>query len=103
MKQTQLTETGFHDIRGIPIHVGDLIRVKHFKHYRRREQMWLYFHVVKMSGRYYTQRLRDANTDNRQCLLQDCEVHTAEVLDGETGRDSSGGLIMWNERKRRKV
>jgi len=96
----KLDQTGFHDVHGIPICVGDLIRVKHFIHRRRRQQMWLYFHVITLAGRYYVQQLKDAGTEQRQCLLSDCGVDSAEVLDGPHDRFSDGGLMMWNERPR---
>ena len=93
-------ETGFHDVRGIPIWVGDLIRVKHFKHRLRKQQMWLYFHVITLSGRFYVQQLYDYGTTKRQCLLADCGIETAEILYGPSGRFPNGVLMMWNERKR---
>lgn len=102
MKQTQTIETGYHDIRGIPICVGDLIRVKHFKHRLRKQQMWIYFHVITLSGRWYVQQLWDYGTDKRQCLLSDCGIDTAEVLDRPDGRFQNGVLMMWNERKRKR-
>jgi hypothetical protein len=102
-----LTETGFHDVRGIPICVGDLIRVKHFRHYRRREQMWIYFRVAEKCGRFVVQNWNDLDATNHQCQLADCGVETAEVLDGETEIERGGKRIvkmaMWNERKRKKV
>ena len=93
-----MKQTGFNDVRGIPICVGDLIRVKHFRHYRRRQQMWLYFRVSQQGGRFVVY-CWDRH-DEHQCLLEDCEIHTAEVLDGESFRNERGELMMWNERKR---
>lgn len=94
-----LRETGFHDVRGIPICVGDLIRVKHFRHYRRREQMWLYFRVGAISGKFVVYEWNV--TDSHQCLLEHCGLDGAEVLDGESWRNERGELMMWNERPRR--
>ncbi len=37
--------TAFSDTLRIPIHIGDVVRTKHFIHYRRRRQMYIY-HVV---------------------------------------------------------
>lgn len=96
-----MTETGFYDTRGIPICVGDLIRVKHFSHYRRREQMWLYFRVALKEGRLVVYSWD--RTDTHQCLLEHCGSETAEVLDGESWRNERGELMMWNERKRIKA
>lgn len=87
--------TGFYDVHGIPIHVGDLIRVKHFKHYRNRRQMWLYFRVAEKLTGFVVQNWNDLDVTNHQCLLKDCGLETAEVI-AETG--FSG--ITFNERKR---
>ena len=100
MKRPALIETGFHDVRGIPICVGDLVRVKHFKHYRRREQMWLYFRVANLGEHFVVRRWNDLNPDNHQCLLAHCGLETAEVLTGPDGCMEDGSLMMWNERKR---
>ena len=96
-----MIETGRYDVRGIPICMGDLIRTKHFRHYRRREQMWLYFRVAELDGHFVVYAW-DRN-DTHQCLLEHCGLESAEVLDGETDRTSDGNLIMWNERNRRPV
>lgn len=73
--------TGHHDISGIPIHVGDLIRVQHFRHYRNRRQMYLYFRVAKKCDRFVVQNWRDlGDPEHHQCLLKDCGIETAEVL-----------------------
>ncbi len=92
-------ETGHHDTKGIPVCVGDLIRVRHFRHYKRRQQMWLYFRVAELEGRFVVFSWN--RFDTHQCLLQDCGVESAEVL---TGGDyyfpDRGELMMWNERKR---
>jgi hypothetical protein len=102
--KTKLTETGFHDVRGIPICVGDLIRVRHFRHYRRRQQMWLYFRVAEKAGRFVVQCWDNLNADHHQCMLADSGVETAEVLDGESYRPSkTSDLVMWCERQRKKV
>ena len=88
------TETGYHDVRGIPICVGDLIRVRHYRHYRRREQMWLYFIVGELSGRFVVYGWDRQNV--HQCLLSDCGVESAEVLKGPSLAD-----LMHNERPRK--
>ena len=94
-----MKQTGFYDVRGVPICIGDLVRVKHFRHYRRRQQMWLYFRVAQLSGRFVVYGWD--RHDTHQCLLEDAEIHTAEVLDGESFRNERGELMMWNERKRK--
>ena len=94
-----IRETGFHDVHGIPICVGDLIRAKHFRHYRRRQQMWLYFRVAELSGRFVVYGWD--RSDSHQCLLEHCGIESAEVLDGDTTRNERGDLMMWNERKRK--
>jgi hypothetical protein len=89
--------TGFHDVHGIPIHVGDLIRVKHYKHYRRRRQMWLYFRVAALNGRFVVQNWNDLRASAWQCLLEHCGVESAEVLS-----ESAPHKDTFNERKRAK-
>lgn len=93
-----MKETGFYDVRGIPICVGDLIRTKHFRHYKRRQQMWLYFRVEERGGRFVVYAWH--RNDTHQCLLEHCGVESAEVLDGESHKTASGELMMWNERTR---
>jgi hypothetical protein len=90
--------TGHYDVHGIPIHVGDLIRVKHYRHYQRRRQMWLYFRVAKICGKFFVQNWANLNAGEWQCLLQDCGIESAEVL-----ADSDPGPVTFNERERRKV
>ena len=94
-------ETGFHDVRGIPICVGDLIRVKHFRHYRRREQMWLYFRVAELGGKFVVYRWDSRDGDPHQCLLAACCIEEAQVLNGEHWWNERGELMMWNERPRK--
>ena len=94
-----IEETGFHDVRGIPICVGDLIRVKHFKHYRRKQQMWLYYIVRKLSGRAVVFNYEQPRV--HQCLLDRCGIESAEVLAGESYKTDDGKLVMWCERKRK--
>lgn len=91
-------ETGHYDTKGIPICVGDLIRVKHFRHYKRKQQMWLYFRVAELEGRFVVYGWDKYIT--HQCLLEDCGVETAEVLTGENYWNDRGELVMWNERTR---
>lgn len=101
--------TGFHDAEGIPIHVGDLIRVKHFKHVRNRRQMWIYFRVAigptstkpEDYGRFVVQNWSDLDSTKWQCLLRDCGVESAEVLAHEgLEYNERGHLICFNERPR---
>lgn len=98
--------TGFYDMHGIPIHVGDLIRVKHYIHRHNRCQMWLYFVVkqIEVCGcrRTVVQNWEDTSKDGFQCLLQDCGVHESEVL-SECGleRNERGEIQTFNERPRR--
>ena len=104
--------TGYYDSHGIPIHVGDLIRVKHFKHCRNRRQMWIYFRVAvhpkltddtKDYSRYVVQNWYELDASKWQCLLKDCGIDTAEVLNGfGMEYNERGYLITFNERKRLK-
>lgn len=90
--------TGHYDVNGIPIHVGDLIRVKHYRHYQRRRQMWLYFRVAKICGKFFVQNWANLNAGEWQCLLEHCGLESAEVL-----ADSDPLAVTFNERERRKV
>ncbi len=99
--------TGFHDARGIPIHVGDLIRVKHFCHYLRREQMWLYFRVAVVCNRIVIQNWDNLDPERHQTLLESVARQSGdrciEVLE-HSGPETNkrGELITFNERPRLK-
>jgi|688.fasta_scaffold449959_4 hypothetical protein len=99
--------TGFHDARGIPIHVGDLIRVKHFRHYLRREQMWLYFRVAVVRNRIVIQNWDNLDPERHQTLLESVARRHGdpciEVLE-HSGPETNerGELITFNERPRLK-
>ncbi|MGL5058588.1 MAG: hypothetical protein ACRC62_01305 [Microcoleus sp.] len=94
--------TGFLDRKGIPIAVGDLVRIPHFKAARNR-QVWMY------------KRVRvDLNAPaNCQVILTDlddthrCRIHAAdqiEVIDGESiDHPTEKWLVCWWERKRLKT
>ncbi len=41
--------TTFADAMRIPIHIGDVLRTKHFIHYRRRRQSYMYHVVIGLS------------------------------------------------------
>lgn len=73
-------QTGLHDSNGIPIHVGDLIRVKHFKT-QTGSQRWCYFRVTKERGRYKVHDWSDdPDTTAHACQLHHVGLETAEVL-----------------------
>jgi hypothetical protein len=95
--------TGFHDARGIPIHVGDLIRVKHYTHRLRHEQMWAYFRVGFVRDRFVLHVWSDLDASKYHCLLEavggspdDIEV-LAKI---GTEYNHCGELITFNERPR---
>lgn len=104
--------TGFHDMHGIPIHVGDLIRVKHFQHRRNRRQMWLYFRVAihplfgpecESSVRFVVQAWHLLDPSKWQCFLCECRPEESEVLDDAAVEFRDGGkMITFNERPRKK-
>jgi hypothetical protein len=95
--------TGYYDRHGIPIHVGDLIRVEHYRHYRGRRLMWLYFRVAVIGSKTVVQNWGDLDASKHQCLIEHCGIGTAEVL-AETyyGRDKNGDVTTFNERPRKK-
>lgn len=103
--------TGFYDRDGIPIHVGDLIRVQHYRHRRRGRMMWLHFRVAinptskneADHGRFVVQNWSDLQPDSFQCLLPDVGLRWAEVIDhAGLEHDEHGNLITFNERKRKR-
>lgn len=94
-------QTGCYDRHGIPIHAGDLIRVKHYRHYRCRRQMWVYFRVAIINRRFVVQAWNDLDATHWQCLLCDIHADNIEVL-AESPHGSSQGLVTFNERKRLK-
>ena len=75
-----MQETGYHDSSGIPIHFGDLIRVKHYRHYRGRRQMWIYFRVAKIDGVAVVQNWSDLDPSRHQTCLKYLECENIEVL-----------------------
>jgi hypothetical protein len=93
--------TGSYDRNGIPIYVGDLIRVEHYVHRSKRRLMWMYFRVAEIQGRFVVQNWNDLNAAKYQCLLEHCGLRGCEVL-AETIRlkDLKGNFITFNERKR---
>jgi hypothetical protein len=95
--------TGFHDARGIPIHVGDLIRMKHFRHPRRRQQMWLYYRVALIDGVAVIQHWHNLDPQRHATVLKLLYPEDVEVLDHHgLERNERGELITFNERPRLK-
>ena len=94
-------ETGFHDADGIPIYSGDLVRVKHYRHYRGRRQMWLYRMVGQLDGHPVLFEWDNLNTQKHSCCLRHVPADQIEVI-AESGvqRNERGELITFNERKR---
>lgn len=98
--------TGFYDDDGIPIYIGDLIRVPHYRHYQRRRKMWLYFRVAehpKGNRELVAQNWFDLDKHSYQCLLQAAISTGCEVLQ-EAGvhKLPNGEIMTFNERPRRK-
>lgn len=87
--------TGFYDRCGIPIHVGDLIRVKHYNHYRNYRQMYLYFRVAKKESKFVVQNWNDLDATKHQCLLEHCGLPWCDVLS-----EIPGCNMTFNERTR---
>jgi hypothetical protein len=94
--------TGYHDSHGIPICVGDLIRVFHFVHYRNKRTMYMYFRVAKIDGKYVAQNWNDLDATKYQCLLEHCGLCDSDVLASDGNDfDAKGNLITFNERIRK--
>lgn len=87
--------TGYYDRNGIPIYVGDLIRVEHYTHYRNRRQMYLYFRVAQKESNFVVQNWSDLDATKHQCLLKDCGLQWCDVLSEHPGHE-----LTFNERKR---
>lgn len=99
-----MRETGFHDRRRIPICVGDLIRVMHYRHRVRRQQMWMYFRVGTINCQFVLHAW-DSDAGPHQALLKNCVGQNGqgvEILDGPSWTNERGELRTWNERKRKK-
>lgn len=97
--------TGFHDARGIPIHVGDLIRIRHYTHRLRKQQMWSYFRVGVVHNRHVIHNWNDLDRTRYQCLLEAVGVSPDEMeVLAESGLhyNHRGELITFNERPRLK-
>lgn len=95
-------QSGFHDRHGIPIYLGDLIRVESYRHRRGRRKMWIYFRVSVRGETWVVENWHD-KSDNHQCLLADCGLPTAEVVaEAWLHHDKQGGLMTFNERPRKK-
>lgn len=96
-------ETGFYDRRGIPIHVGDLIRVFHFVHRLRREKMYMYFRVVTVGGgRPAIKEWCDDRAGTYQCCLEAVsgEIDVIAESNEYLHRNERGEIITFNERRR---
>lgn len=72
--------TGYHDVNGIPIHVGDLIRIKHYQYQHGKRQTWNYFRVTKQGEWYVMHDWDDLNPASYRFLLSASGVESAEVL-----------------------
>jgi hypothetical protein len=102
MRKTQTIPSGQYDRRGIPICDGDLIRSKHYRHYLRKEQMWLYFIVGQFDGKVVVYNWKDRERKRHQCLLSavgECEV----IAEDGQHRSDCGEIITFNERPRRET
>jgi len=95
-------ETGHYDRRGLPICVGDLIRIAAFRHQLRGEQMWAYCFVCTTPGGQPALRAWYLPDDQYHCLLSALSNETVEVLDSHRCEtDEQGCLRTFNERPRR--
>ena len=93
--------TGHYDRRGIPIHVGDLVRMLHYRHRRRREQMWMYFRIGTKDGVPVLINWNDLRPGGYQCVLTG-NMDEMEVLQ-QSGieLDDDGYVRTFNERPRK--
>lgn len=93
----------YFDMRGIPIREGDLVRHRHYRHYLRKEQMWVYFRVVTIDGHLCMRAWNDFRTDSWQCRVEDMltELDCQVLASGSLERNQHGEVITFNERKRK--
>ncbi|MGL4421941.1 MAG: hypothetical protein ACRCZF_14840 [Gemmataceae bacterium] len=90
--------TGDRDKNGIPIAVGDLVRMKHFIAARKR-QVYMYKRVSLIDGKVFLSNL----TEDHRCFVKDAGP-SIEVIDGPSiDHPKEGWLVCWWERKRLKT
>jgi hypothetical protein len=90
--------TGTLDKNGIPIAVGDLVRMVHFRTAHRRV-VYMYKLVSLIEGRIFLTNL----TKDHKCFVKDAGP-TIEVIDGPSiDHPITGEYTCWWERKRLKT
>ena len=97
-----MRETGCFDMGGIPIFIGDLIRVPYYTHYLHRRKMYMYLVVGEIDGVAVVREYDEADQTKWRCRLD--ALDTCEVV-AESGlhRDEWGEVMTFNERPRRKL
>jgi hypothetical protein len=94
--------TGYFDKKGIPIAVGDLVRIFLTAHHRRRK-IYMHKKVMTINNRFYLvdfQELGEIPTaECHKCLIADAGKNI-EILDGRCcDHPLDKTLVCWWERK----
>ena len=98
-------KTGFFDIRGIPICVGDLLKIYHFTATRYRRKVYMYRLVMRLDNRCTLIDVAGVGFSGsiksvHQNRLDGSSVYGAEVIDGPYHRNAKGNLLCFYERER---
>lgn len=97
-----MRETGHFDMCGVPIFVGDLIRVPHYTHYKNRRKMSMYLVVCEIDGVAVVRGYDNPDQTKWRCrldALSACEV----VAESGLHKNERGEVMTFNERPRRKL
>ena len=90
-------------MNGIPIREFDLLRSFHFACGRGNRKHYLY-HVVIQNGEHLEavpyRTLAGGKDDGGRWWIK-YDMQDAEVIHGDSHRNSDGSLALWNERKRK--
>lgn len=99
----QYIATGHHDKNGIPLYVGDLIKVFHFTAAHRRRKCYMHKTIMVINDKIYAVNSMELGfkptAECHKCHVEDCGDF--EIIDGHSINHSRDGhLVCWWERKR---
>ena len=98
-------KTGYVDIRGTPICIGDLLKIYHFTATRYRRKVYMYrlvmrldngFTLIDVAGVGWSGSIKSVH----QNRLDGSSVCGAEVIDGPYYKNAKGNLLCFYERER---
>jgi hypothetical protein len=98
-----IQKTNYVDKKGIPVFVGDLIKVPHFTAARNRK-VFMYKKVMVINDRVFAVEIRNLGeiptTKCHKCKIEDCGDF--EVIDGDSiNHPIDGTMVCHWERKSR--